>query len=221
LSPNEQQEHFNRVCEYETRRKANEYYTNYVRDVMSGKKMEFDKDTFFKLVEILGPIYLKSEMDREQEAKYVFWSIREREVKLRNRMHDIQPILKNLLFTVDGETWTVERFLKYRRSHPLVFRQKKMESTEFANNFKQAIVDMVTDYYLTKKAYKYDYDKINIVERNYNMWKDNLAAIYYREKYLYENGIDSMFISDQIKTIDKYLNPYIDILQKKYSDVWE
>ncbi len=188
---------------------------------MSGKKMEFDKDTFFKLVEILGPIYLKSEMDREQEAKYVFWSIREREVKLRNRMHDIQPILKNLLFTVDGETWTVERFLKYRRSHPLVFRQKKMESTEFANNFKQAIVDMVTDYYLTKKAYKYDYDKINIVERNYNMWKDNLAAIYYREKYLYENGIDSMFISDQIKTIDKYLNPYIDILQKKYSDVWE
>jgi len=93
-----------------------------------------------------------------------------------------------------------------------------MKTSEFPEQLKLAIVDLIRDKYLTQQAYEKGYDKIGIVKRNTNMWKDNLLALYQKNRYLetVENrGKDYMDI------IAQNLNPYIDSLQAKYNNVIE
>ncbi|MCK4813356.1 MAG: hypothetical protein KAT14_05400 [Candidatus Marinimicrobia bacterium] len=76
-------------------------------------------------------------------------------------------------------------------------------------------MDLVRDKYLTEEAYKRDYDKVNVIKRNVEMWQDASLALYQKSEYL------KNIISDKengMNTITKYLNPYINSLQEKYND---
>ena len=64
----------------------------------------------------------------------------------------------------------------------IIFWKLKFPKNEFAEQFKLAIVDMIRDKYITQDAYKKGYDKANIVNRNFQMWKDNLLALYQKEE---------------------------------------
>jgi hypothetical protein len=118
----------------------------------------------------------------------------------------------------EGQVWTVKQFKEEIQKHPLVFRKNLPESTKFAEHFRLAIVDMIRDKYLTEEAYKRGYDKVNVVKRYTNMWKDALLAQYQKERYLIETVPN---LSDSIQTavmLEKYMNPYIDQLQDKYGN---
>ncbi len=211
---------FKRVVDYETRRVADEKYTKYVRQVMNGKRLNWNRDVLIELVNIVAPQYLKSRQEQKNRLQNIFWKIEKREHDIKTDREKLNNIRNKELFNVEGESWTVERFLQYRRVHPLVFRNKKMKNNEFTENFQMAIVDMITDYYLTKEAYKQNLDEVNIVARNYNMWKDHLAGMYMFGHYQNKLNIDSTAQSQE-KFINKYYNPYIDSLQKKYSSIIE
>ena len=77
---------------------------------------------------------------------------------------------------------------------------------------------MVRDHYLTEKAYDRGLENNEKVRSYTQMWKDALMAQFEVNRYLQENvpGVtDSIKISVML---EKYLNPYIDSLQNKYSD---
>lgn len=215
---NESYNRRNRAIEYKTQRKADSYYTNFVRKTMAGKEINFNPDVFYDLVDQVAPIYMESLSERRNRLKQVMFKNSEIEMNIKNKMQDMQDLLDKNLFNFAGKNWTVKDFLDYRRSHPLVFRNKKFKNIEFAKNLKMAIVDMMTDYVLTQEAYERGYDEVNLVERHYRMWKDNLIAINQRNKFLIENELDTLFLKDSEKAIKQHLNPYVKKLQQKYSD---
>jgi len=215
FTDNDVQNRWNDVTENLTEKHAIQIYEDYIANVMKGKKVQFARDTFFKLAEIVAPYYLKTEQEKKEAFNQRFWKD---EVVPGAIGGNIEQILDHSLLQIDGQTWTVAKLVKELRSHPLVFRKRKMKTSEFPEQLKLAIVDLIRDKYLTQQAYEKGYDKIGIVKRNTNMWKDNLLALYQKNRYLetVENrGKDYMDI------IAQNLNPYIDSLQAKYNNVIE
>ena len=133
---------------------------------------------------------------------------------LDDRSGQMQQILERPLLTIDDQVWKVEDLQAALESHPLVFRNRKIPKQEFAEQFKLAIVDLIRDQYVNREAYAKGYDKAPAVQRNYIMWKDNLLALYQREQYLKTIHADE---KDPLLIIEKYLNPYVQQLQKKYN----
>jgi hypothetical protein len=128
---------------------------------------------------------------------------------------EFENILDDPLLDFDGQQWTVRRFEKEIKKHPLVFRNRKMPKSEFANEFKLAIADLIRDTYITEDAYNKGFDEDPRVIRNGEMWKDNIIALYQKRKIL------SDIPGDKIKPatiVNKHLNPVIDELRNKYQD---
>jgi len=207
----------NRIYDYKTDQKASAYYNQYVRDVMKDKKLNWDRDILIALVHIVAPNYLKSKEEQENRLQNIFWDIKEKEYDLVKEKQNLEDIIDKELFNIDGESWTVKRFFEYRQQHPLVFRQRKMKNNEFTENFQMAIVDMITDYYLTEEAYQQNINKVDVIQRNYNMWHDHIVGMYQFEQHLKTVETDTT-IDTQQKYMKTYLNPYTRSLQQKYSD---
>ena len=209
------QNRWNDVNKQLTEKHAIQIYENYIASVMKGKRVQFARDTFFKLAEIVAPYYLKTEDDKKEAFNKRFWKD---EVVPGAVKGNIEQILDHSLLQIDGHTWTVAKLMKELRSHPLVFRKRKMKTSEFPEQLKLAIVDLIRDKYLTQQAYDKGYDKIGIVKRNTNMWKDNMLSLYQKNRYLDKVDNKSKNFMD---VITKNLNPYIDSLQTKYNGIIE
>ncbi len=208
------------ITENLTKRKAEAYFARFVNRVMKGKTIEFNRNNFFHLVELLGPIYLKTPEEKKQELKKLYWN----QGEVKDKFSEVQPELLQMkdapLFTLEGKTYTVGQFMEALATHPLVFRKKSFPNQEFGHQLQLAIIDLITDRYLTQIAYDESYDKINVVQRNYEMWKDSFNAFFYKRVLLQKWGIaDSAFQKRMIPILQEYFNPYIDSLQTKYSDV--
>lgn len=96
-----------------------------------------------------------------------------------------------------------------------------MSHREFPEQFKFALADMVRDYYLAQKAYELGYDKVPNVVQSAQMWEDHYVSRQSRNDYLIsvmDSLSDSLKLSE-IKILETYMDPYIDSLQAKYSDV--
>lgn len=222
MMTNEQlQERWNDVKKRLTEKEAKHNFKKYVHKVMEGKTLEFTRGTFLRLVNIVGPLYLKTAKEQRDQFQRNYWGQKNDDVSLHDFKSQVKNMANETLFTIAGEVWSVERFFKELQSHPLVFRKKKMKNKEFAKQLQLAIGDLVRDLYLNKEAYKAGYDKLNAVQRDVAMWKDNLNHLYYKAKYLKSLGDTTTFGENFKLVIDKYLNPLVDSLQKKYSDVVE
>ncbi|MBU0713720.1 hypothetical protein KJ762_16165 [bacterium] len=200
---------------------ANQIYSQQVSEIMKGKTVEFTEETFFDLVRILGPRYLKSMQDKEDAFNRQFWG-QTNEVELDSSLgNSIDELRNKPLFNLDGKTWTVAEFEDLVKSHPLVFRKRQISQSEFPEQFKFAVADLIRDYFITQEAYKAAYGK-NVFVKNYtDMWNDNLVSIYWRNEYINRAGFQGNFGNNYMKAIENYLNPYVDSLQRKYSDLIE
>ncbi|MBN2092695.1 hypothetical protein JW964_23945, partial [candidate division KSB1 bacterium] len=213
-----QQERWDDVTEKIKDEKAIQIFNDYVSKLMKGKRLEFDPNIFDKLVNVFGDIYLgvgdakkdlflnnlvnkKPESDQQQILQNMHQQFKEN----RN-----QPF-----FTIDNEIWTVGDFERELERHPLVFRKTRMKNSEFSDQFRYAIADMVRDRYITQEAYQKKYDKVPAVEKTVEMWRDSMLALYQKYHYLANMTVND---SGDVQIIEKYLNPYIDELQKKYHD---
>lgn len=192
-------------------------YVDYVRQVMQGKKLVFNKDIFFNFADIMGPIYMKDKKEQENVFEEGVWNNKNDEIKLQNAKPDIDQIKDQTLFSFDNKDWTVNDILKEIKKHPLVFREKKFSKEKFGEQLQLAILDVIRDKCLTEKAYEKGYDKLPDVVHENMMWKDNLNGLYEKEKLLKEVGADSLFSTNYQKVVDETLNPIVDSLQKKYS----
>jgi hypothetical protein len=201
--------------------KAKKIYARYVQNLMKGKKLEFDEDVFYQLAELLAPIYVKTEEEKKKSFSSRMWG-REVDAEFEDDIwKNIDQFRNKPFFTIDGKVWSVSDFENALKSHPLVFRKRRFNEAEFPQQFRLAVADLVRDQYINKDAYKSGYDKISSVKRSSEMWRDNLLSLYHKQKYLDKMGFKESFSKNYMSVINQYLNPYIDSLQNKYSDVIE
>lgn len=207
----------NDVKERLTEKEALQIYEKYIHKIMKGKKIDFFPDIFYKLVDLVGPQYFSA---REKGKDLFLHKALDKVIEnpLSEIGEGIEDIIDEPLFQVDGKIWTVREFGYEMEIHPLVYRNKRMTRSEFGNQFRLAIVDMIRDKYLAKEAYKKGYDKVNIVKRNTEIWNDACLALYQKSKYLKEIHPEE---EDMMPLITKYLNPRVNELQEKYNDVIE
>ena len=221
ISDSDIRQRWNHVTERLKKKHATVQYRQYVSKIMRGKRVEFSRDTFYKLADIFGKLYFKSRKEKKVAFKQRLWQKDKNEINPDDIGDNVEKIIDFSLLQIDGEILTVREFEKELRYHPLVFRKKRIKRIEFAEQFKLAVVDMIRDKYITEEAYKKKYDKVNIVERNVSMWRDYLSALYHRNQYLESIGKNENFNKDYSRIIEQDLNPYIDSLQQKYNDVIE
>lgn len=197
---------------------AVESYEKFVGEVMRGKSMELNPKTFEKLTHILGHLYLKSEQEKKEAFNNQFWNKESEQVVLDESGAGFEPILDDPLLTLDGEVWTVRRFRKEMQIHPLVFREKRIERSDFAEHLKYAIADLIRDKFIAEEARQRGYDQEQIVQSNVVMWEDYLLGLYRRNSLL--ESIDKLdaFYDNYLEVIEEDLNPYVQKIYQKHSD---
>ncbi|MDZ7372828.1 MAG: hypothetical protein ONB23_02565 [candidate division KSB1 bacterium] len=197
-------------------RHAANSYRAFVRKVMKGKRLEFDPEVFPTMADLMRPLYLHSQEEKEEAFNERFWGKKSDLVPSPDFEARIAALRQRPFFRVDGEVWTVERFEKELLRHPLVFRKRRMTRREFPEQFRLAIADLIRDYYVTKEAYRRGYDQVNVVERHVAMWKDYLLATYQRNRYLESVGKKGEYYKQTMAVLEEYLNPYVAELRRKY-----
>jgi uridine kinase len=205
------------VREKLTEIKSLDIYTEFVTGVMEGKRMELDRDTFFKMAKFLGELYFS--LPEKQKDDFLNRAFKRNPESPQNDSlyASIDELLDRPFFKFNDEVWTVRDFQAEYERHPLVFRNRKMKAKEFAEQLKFAIADMLRDRELAKVAYQRGYDQVLPIKRNIEMWQDSFLAEYQKQKYLATkmslNNPDSL---NYLQIINQFLNPYIDSLQAKY-----
>ena len=218
VSENDRKQRWNDVKEKLTSEKALQIYDKYVVGIMEGKRLDFDRKTFNKMVNLIGPMYMRSPEEKRELFLNATFNRSAQHPELDHLAEGIDAILDDSFFRVEGQVWSVRDFKEELQRHPLVFRKNLPKDTKFAEHFRLAIVDMIRDRYLTQQAYKRGYQNVSVVKRYTQMWHDALIAQYQKNQYL-KNTVPNL--SDSLNTlimIRDYLNPYIDQLQEKYND---
>ena len=208
LSEVDQQKRWNEVKEREHRLKAMKMWQSYQASVMSGKGMDFNGKTLNTLSQWVRTKYI-SEQQKIDSAGF--------------QMTEIPPVspaeldLSLPFFTFENKTWTVGDFKNELMSHPLVFRTTQIDSANFKEQFKLAVVDIIRDYCLTREAYKKKLDQRRDVERTVELWKDAYIAND-AQKNIVDTAIKEGTVNGKDEVgILHYWESYVHGLQKKYS----
>jgi len=207
------------VKEREKLQEADRTYAQLVGKLMRVKEILFDSETFPILAEWAGERYLRPRTDKEAALSQALWNPEVDPISKEKNLTPLEPDFSNrTLFTLDGRPWTVGEFKSLVQSHPLVYRKRQMGRSEFAEQFKLAIVDLIRDHFINLDAYDRSYDQIPAVKLNESTWFDHNIAIDQRQRILEKLSYTGNFNKEHLAVIDQYLNPYLDSLQMVYSD---
>tara|TARA_B100000131_G_C18122221_1_gene613341 strand:- start:2653 stop:4005 length:1353 start_codon:yes stop_codon:yes gene_type:complete len=187
LNMQSQSEQYNKVRDYYIELESNKIRERFISEIMKGKKIEFEKNTFLELAD-----YYYNHSDAVVDSN-------------------------NILFTLNGEKWSIRDIMNISKSHPLVFRDSYDSKNEFYNQFKLALVDLIRDSFLSDKASEYNYENHPIVLKEVEVWMDYALAIDKRNQILHDN-IELKQYDNEYKFIENVLNKESELLFEKYSD---
>jgi len=223
VTDSEIQRRNNEVYEDWEREKAEAIWNDYVFDLMKSKRLDFNRDTFERMAELFQPLYMRSNPKTmpfmnpgavQETPQPVIDSVG---IELKKQDLEARPF-----FVFDGKTWTVADFMKIYASHPLVFRKSKVSDSEFPEQFKFAVVDLMRDQVINQKAYGKRIDKSPSVQAHTHMWQDALIAKYQQYTYLQTKTTDvpsgKVSAANVDRILEGYLNAYSDSLFLKYSN---
>jgi hypothetical protein len=207
VSGEDQQIRWNRVQKNLLRMKAGKVWRSYQAGVMSGKKVEFDKQSFALLADLALAKYVNNPDSSTWTDQFPELPYNEAEIDLN------APF-----FTIDGKWWTIGDFKTELIKHPLVFRTKQLTAVNFPEQFKLAVVDMIRDFYLTQEAYKRALDKSEEIDQTMAMWQDAYLAVKQKEGII-DSAIAKGILTgnDNLATL-KYWQSYLGALQGRYGD---
>ena len=188
----------------EARKLWNAYRTN----IMKGKKIQFDKESFT----ILSNWAMEKHLSENNYDTLNF------------QLSEIPPIIPEIdlnapFFTIDHKLWTVGDFKNELISNPLVFRTKYLNENNFREQFKFAIADMMRDYYLTRKAYKKSMEDFREIKKTMQMWKDAYLADQQKNHIIHSAITQGIITENDEQGISRYWESYLFNLQKEYSDL--
>ncbi len=182
-------------------------YSEFIHSLMQNKKIQFNKEVFSKLTKHLYLEMQRKDKSRDQLFKKAIWP--EGKLVLNAEYDNINFDKDEIIFTLDNESWTMERLNDLIKYHPLVFRKKKILKAEFPESVKNAIADLLRDHFITKEAYKNGYEHDIYINQYIDMWRDHYTASFLREKLLDSKNNNMTDIN--------FLNPIILGLFQKYS----
>ncbi|MGH7491390.1 MAG: hypothetical protein ACREOO_03235 [bacterium] len=206
------------VCAHVMHHKAETLFQPYLVMAKGAKTLEFFQETFLKVADFVGSHYFKALQEKRSLAGNLLWCKEDAENVLRQLDESPELILDEPLFRIDGHVWTVRDFEREIKIHPLVLRKNDLKRDDFTGQFKLAIMNMVRDRQLTQEAYWKGYDQVEAVQRNVEIWKDNLFFLYQQNRYLKTLGKQNSFEKKYLQIIEADLNPYVDRLQAKYDE---
>lgn len=207
-----------KVKEFLELREGKRIYKTMIQNIMKNKNIDFNKEVFFKFTDIVAPIYLKSNKEKEELYLLGIWGDSIEKEKYLNTFEDLNDLKDKVIFHIDDKNWTVGRLMDELKKHPFTFRKSSIPNKEFGFQLQLAIIDLVRDKYLTEVAYKKNIDTNPNIIRNTEMWEDNLKAINFKYNYLQQQGIDSLFNADHMSVLENHLNSFVDSLQNEYSE---
>ena len=206
----ESQKELNRndVIEKLTEQSAKKAHSEWVKSLMSNKSITFNKDIFKIYSKYAGDYYLKKEDEKKEAINDVIWDQVDKNDQKEIIDLDKENILdlESTLFSYNGNDWSIKKFHEELKSHPLVFRKKKMGKSQFPSQLRMAIADFIRNKEITSECYKLGIDKNWVVKSNLDMWRD---------AFLSQNYMDVGGRSEKEK-LNLY-NPIVDSLQSIYS----
>jgi len=185
-------------------------FKDYVENLMKDKKMDLEPETFNSYASIAGDHYLRDEEEKKIAIDQAIWDNAE-QIDLRPFDNRAGLDLSATLFRYDGKNYSVGDFNDMLRSHPLVFRKRKMNKGEFRSQLKFAIADLLRDMELTRVCYDKGLDSDWRVESNVFLWEDAYAS----RRYMEINGLDDN--ATEQESLDLF-GSIIDSLQEAYSN---
>ena len=208
FSGEDQRIRWNKVSEKIHLAKSLKLWDEYILEVMKGKKIDFNEETFFKLAKHAYQYYLAKNQPPD--------SVELRLNEIPKLEEAVDP--KSPFFTINGNVSTVEDFKQEILSHPLVFRARFTDQKTFNQQFFFAVIDMVRDQFLNKEAYKLSLDSLKYINNTVDIWRDSYLAID-QEKNVLNTALEKGIIRDEDNIGKlKYWESYLTDLQKKYSD---
>jgi hypothetical protein len=210
ISGEEQQARWNKVNDFVHLRKAEEQWRSFQANVMKGKRLTFDRHSF----EMLSLWAMEKYMENKKEDSL---NIHLAELEIKKPEID----LDKPFFTMDNRTWTLQDVREIIRTHPLVYRTTALDSTNFRQQFRLAIIDLMRDYYLTKSAYKRSLDKHENVKNTVKMWKDSFLASN-KAKSIVDTGVGQGIVKrNDERGLSEFWNSHVITLQQKYGkSIW-
>ena len=221
LSANDFNKHQNDVYEQLKIQRSIKKYESYAGEIMKGMQLQLNDPVFIQYAEMSADHYFQDSEDKKDILNSSVWELdKKNNGKLNNE--NIELLKSDVLFTLNDKDWTIVDLENYILRHPLLFRKKKIGYSEFPEQLKLAIADLIRDYFLTEKAYELGYDKSLSVTQYVELWQDHFLSRQQRNKYLLQSGLLSEKSEPDLqKIINQYLQPLIDSLQIKYSDIIE
>ena len=150
-------------------------YSLYVSSIMKGKSINFNKNVFDEFSSILSKTYFISKSKRDSTFENAIWD--------NSEIIDHSSINLNLnlelltLLNHDNNNWSVSDVLGLIKNHPLVFRKKNINKSNFKKELKHSIVDLIRDMHITSIAYSHKIDEEFNVLQNSSMWEDHISSI--------------------------------------------
>lgn len=192
------------------------YFEYYIKQIMKGKRVEFEKEVFFRFTDAVAPLYIISKEDKE---KVLFNQENQESLFAENNKAFIalEDLKNQIILSYNNEKWTVEKLIDEIKLHPLVFRKKNISNPEFGFELQMAILDLLRDKELTKIAFQRGYNNDKMVDRNLKTWEDNLKYLYMKKNIVSELNKNNFNNLDDIEIIQKYFNPIVDSLMNQYS----
>jgi hypothetical protein len=213
ISGEDQQIRWKKVQEKLRETKALKLWRSFQTNTMKGKTIEFDRNTFNAVSNLAMGYYFRKNGNDSLDFQHP-----EIPAIPLGRL-EVDP--GTPFFTIDSTVWTLDDFKKELAAHPLIYRTRDLSESNFREQLKFAIADMVGDYYLTKEAYRRSLDKSEKVNRVVEMWEDSFLAIA-EERNILKSAEERGIIDEHDNASKlKYLESYLRDLQKKYGNsIW-
>ena len=190
---------------------AKSSYIKFVEEIMSGHEMAFNSDIFDQYAYKASKTYLQDPVEKKEAINKLLWEEIENP-KTISFQNDANVGPDDIILNYNGEDITVGKLNRLIKSHPLVFRKRKISEGKFRQELKFAIADLMRDLEINKKCYGQNLDKDIRVKINVDMWYD----AYSSKRYM-----SSLKLEEKLGTKNKYNldNNVINRLQDKYSNI--
>ena len=211
ISTVDQEKTWSDVEELVKEKEAKTKFLSFIKKMMSGKSIQFNKEVFEDYAYKASKIYLQDPMDKKDAINKLLWDEIENPKKISFQNDPgIKP--DDVIMLFNNEKITVEKLNQLIKSHPLVFRKRKISEGKFREELKLSLADLIRDVELNKKCYDQNLDKDIRVKINVDMWHD----AYSSKRYM-----SSLKLEEKLGTKNKYNldNNVINRLQDKYSNI--
>ena len=208
ITATEQEMRWNDVKDMVKEKTAKIKYLNNIKKIMSGKKIDFNPTVFDQYAYEASKTYLQDVDSKKNAINKALWEeIENPKTVTLNNNSKLLPV--DVILEYDNKQWTVKDINQLIQSHPLVFRKRTIGKSQFRNQLKLSLADLLRDQSINKECYKIGLEKDWRVKSNVSMWRDAYASKRFVSMSNKGSNNNGTLLYDDL----------IDSLQNKYSNI--